>query len=114
MVVAYVTTHTPFRRQLEVLSHTVEYCSRELRVESHEVCTNTPHAIGTLIAVAYGEISLGRRTAIQQDVLSGRGIEVYQTYLMTNGIVRHVDDSHLPALLTFIGMIQQAYLYAIE
>ena len=98
MVEAHVTAQTPFRRQLEVLSQTIEQCPRELGVEPHEMRTHTDDAVCALVAEARSQIRLGRRAAIEHDVDIGHGVDVHQTNLMADTVVRQVDESHLPAL----------------
>ena len=114
MVISYVTAQTPFVRQLFVLSQAVEYGTRELRVKTHEVSTDAKNIIGTLITIAGSDVDLRGTAAIEHQVNGSSGIDVYQAYLMTDTVVRQVDNTHLPALGTLAGYVEQTNLCTVQ
>ena len=67
-----------------------------------------------MVAVAHGKIRLGRRASIHHDVDVGCRVDVDQSNLVTNGVVREVDQTNLPSLQTLAGNIDDAQLHAVE
>ena len=111
---ADVAAQRPATSQLDVLSETVEEGSRELLVQSHIVRTETYDAVGVATAEAGCHVNLVDIAAVGHEVDSSVRVNVHQTYFVVNGVMRDVDQTHLPALGMGHSDVKEAHLCTVE
>ena len=76
--------------------------------------THTQNVVRAAVAIAEGDVNLAQRTAIHHQVDVGHRVDVHQTYLMADAVVRQIDQTHLPTLGALTGHVEQTDLGTIQ